>query len=95
MLYISIIFLYLLTMVCVMGMLGAMVSSKFEVDENYWRIDGNEKLTANQKKEEIDKLDRKGRHLQIQACSFAVLAVVSFITATGLLIKRKKILAKL
>ena len=82
----------MLTPVCVMGTLGTMVSLKYEVDESYWSIDGNDNLTADQKKEAINKLDNKGRQLKIQGYAFAFFAFATFVTATGLIIKRKKIL---
>ncbi len=75
-----------------MGTLGTMVSSKYEVDESYWLIDGNDNLTADQKQKKIKELDNKGRQLKIQAYTFAFFAFVTFVTATGLIIKRKKIL---
>jgi hypothetical protein len=91
-LYITIVVLYLLTPVCVMGTLGTMVSSKYEVDESYWLIDGNDNLTADQKQKKINELDNKGRQLKIQAYTFAFFAFATFVTATGLIIKRKHIL---
>lgn len=91
-LYISIIVIYLLTPVCIIGTLGTMVSSKYEVDESYWLIDSNDNLTLDQKQKKIKELDNKGRQLKIQAYTFAFFAFVTFGTATGLIIKRKKIL---
>jgi hypothetical protein len=75
-----------------MGTLGTMLSSKYEVDERYWLIDGNDSLTADQKQEKINELDNKGRQLKIQAYTFAFFAFATFATASGLLIKRSKIL---
>jgi len=69
-----------------------MVSLKYEVDESYWRIDGNDNLTADQKQEELNKLDNKGRQLKIQAYTFVFFAFATFVSATGLILKRKKIL---
>lgn len=76
-----------------MGTLGTMVSSKYEVDENYWLIDGNDNLTADQKQKKIKELDNKGKQLKIQTYTFAFFAFVTFVTASGLIIKRKKILS--
>jgi hypothetical protein len=75
-----------------MGALGTMVSLKYEVDESYWLIDGKDNLTADQKQKKINELDNKGRRLQIQSYTFAFFAFATFATATGLIIKRKKIL---
>ena len=91
-LYITIVVLYLLTPVCLMGTLGTMVSLKYEVDESYWLIDGNDNLTADQKQKKINELDNKGRQLKIQAYTFVFFAFASFVTATGLIIYRKHIL---
>lgn len=69
-----------------------MVSLKYEVDESYWLIEGNDKLTADQKQRKINELDNKGRQLKIQAYTFAFFAFITIVTATGLIIKRKEIL---
>ena len=81
-----------MTPACIMATLGTMVSLKYEVDESYWLIDGNDKLTADQKQEAINKLDNKGRQLKTQAYTFAFFAFATFVAGTGLIIKRKKIL---
>ena len=65
-----------MTPVCIMGTLGTMVSLKYEVDESYWSIDGNDNLTADQKQNEINKLDNKGRLLKIQGYAFAFLLLL-------------------
>ena len=65
---------------------------KYEVDESYWRIDSNDNLTADQKEKEINELDNKGKQLKIQGYTFAFFAFATFVTATGLIIKRNKIL---
>lgn len=75
-----------------MGALGTMVSSKYEVDESYWLIDGNENLTADEKQKKINELDNKGRQFKIQTYAFAFFTFATFVSATGLIIKRKKIL---
>jgi len=77
-----------------MNALGTMVSKKYEIDESYWRIDGNSRLTAEQKAEKISSLDRKGRLIEYKAYTFAFFSFVTFVTATGLLIKRNKIVAR-
>ena len=77
-----------------MATLGTMVSLKYEVDESYWTVEGNNNLTVEQKQNEITELDNKGRQLKIRAYTFAFFAFATFVTATGLIIKRKKILDK-
>jgi hypothetical protein len=85
--------LYILTPVCVLGALGTMVSKKYEVDESYWKINSNNLLSAEQKAEQVKRLDRKGREMQFKAWALGFLAFVTFVTATGLLIKRNRIVA--
>lgn len=74
--------------------LGTMVSKKYEVDESYWHIDGNKKLSEEQKRQEVENLDEKGKQLDYKTYALTFLALTTFITATGLIIKRKKILTK-
>lgn len=71
-----------------------MVSLKYEVDESYLRVDDNDKLTTIQKQEEINKLDIKGSQLKVHAYSLSLFAFVTFVAATGLIIKRNKILGE-
>ena len=77
-----------------MGSLGTMTSLKYEVDESYWLIDGNAKLTPQQKEKMIRELDKKRRQLRFQANALVVCAVVTFLMATGLIIYRRKIIDK-
>lgn len=93
-LFTIIVILYLLTPVCITSALGTMVSKKYEVDESYWRIDGNNNLTAEQKVEQVNSLDRKGKLLEYKAYAFAFFSFIAFISATGLLIKKNKIAPK-
>lgn len=74
--------------------LGTMVCKKYEVDESYWHIDGNEKLNEQQKRQEVEKLDLKGRQLDYKTYALIFVSLTTFITATGLIIKRKKIIIK-
>lgn len=73
-----------------MSALGTMVSKKYEVDETYWEIEANKKLTAVQKTEQINILNRKGKRLEYNASAFAFFSFLTFVTATGLLIYRTK-----
>lgn len=75
-----------------MWTLGTLVSLKYEVDESYWLIDRNDTLTAEQKQEATNRLDKKGKQLNIQAYALEIFAFATFVTATGLIIKRYKIL---
>lgn len=74
--------------------LGTMVSKKYKVDEKYWHIDRNKTLTEKQKKQEFEKLDLKGRQLDYKNYALIFVSFTTFIIATGLIIKRKKIIIK-
>jgi len=91
-LYIIIAILYFLTPAFILGALGAMVSKKYEVDQSYWQIDGNEKLSYTEKRKQIEELDNRGTLLDYQTYAFTFVALTTFIVATGLIIKRNKIL---
>ena len=93
-LYTIVVILYLLTAICIMNALGTMVSKKYEVDESYWRINGSNNLTSEQKEDQVSNLDRKGRQLEYKAYTFAFFSFIAFVSATGLLIKRNKIVLK-
>lgn len=69
-----------------------MVNSKYEVDEKYWLVDGNDKLTSDQKEKEIQSLDEKGRKYKIKTYALSSAALLCFLVSTGLLIKRKNII---
>ena len=62
-----------------MGTLGTMVSKKFEVDESYWHIDGDKELSAEQKQKEIEKLDNKGRQLDLRTYALGLGALTTFL----------------
>ena len=87
--YSLIVALYLLTPVCGMAILGNAVSKKYEVDEAYWRIDADKKLTSEQRKYKTDLLDDKGKMLENRIILLAITGLTSFITATTLLAKRR------
>lgn len=74
-----------------MGVLGAALCKKYEVEHDYFLIDGNKKLTEAKKKIEIDKLDRKGEKLDNKITLLAIAGFTSFVVATSLLLKRKAI----
>ena len=82
----------MLTPVCIIGIMGTMVTLKYEVDESYWLINYNDNLTTDQKQNKINELDKKGRQLKMEAYTIAFFAFATFVTSTWLFIKRKKIL---
>ena len=91
-LYFSIVFLYLLTPFLIMAALGTMVSLKYEVDHGYFAVETNKKLTDKQKQIEFTELDKKGKELQTQYYFLVAGGILTFVSATGLIIKRNKIL---
>jgi hypothetical protein len=74
-----------------MGILGAALSKKYEVEHGYFLIDGNKTLTEAQKKIETDKLDKEGEKLDHKIIFLAIAGFTSFVVATSLLMKRKAI----
>ena len=90
--YFSIVFLYLLTPFLIIIVLGTMISLKYEVDHGYFAVETNKKLTDKQKQIEFTKLDKKGKELQTQYYLLIAGGILTFVTASGLIIKRNKIL---
>ncbi len=78
---------YLLTPVFVIAILGTAVSKKYEVDESYWRIDADSKLTSEQRKVKTKQLDNEGKRLDNRITFFAIAGLTSFIIATKILVK--------
>lgn len=90
--YFGVVFLYLLTPLLIMGALGTMVSLKYEVDHGYFAVETNKTLTDEQRKNEFVELDQKGQQLKTQYYLLVAGSILTFATATGLIIKRKNIL---
>lgn len=86
--------LYILTPLFIIAALGTMVRLKYEVDHGYFAVETNKKLTDEQKIIEFDNLDQKGRDLKTQYYILGAGSILTFATATGLIIKRKKILGE-
>jgi hypothetical protein len=91
-LYLVIATLYLLTPVCVLGLLGTAVSKKYEVDEGYWHIDADKKLTEEQRKFQREQLDNKGNKLDNRITLFIIAGLTSFALATTLLLRKKTLM---
>ena len=79
----------MLTVICFMYMIGAMVTKKYEVDEKYWIIDRNNKFSVEKRPKRIKDLDLKGSELELHAFLFVAIGFTTGIVATGLLIKRR------
>lgn len=85
--------LYLLTPICVLGILGTSVSKKYEVDEAYRHIEADRKLTDEQRKIKTQQLDNEGNKLDNRITLFIICGLTTFIVATTLLVKRKTLMA--
>ena len=88
--YALIIILYLVTPVCLMAALATMVSKKYEVDESYWRVVANDSLTSEQIRQQIDTLDQEGKRMEYNAYAFTFISLATSLTATGLVVKRRR-----
>lgn len=86
--------LYIFTPLLIVAALDKMVSLKYEVDHGYFMVDANKELTDEQKKIEFDELDQKGKALMTQYYIFMACSILAFTTATGLIIKRNKIIGE-
>ena len=91
-LYTSIVILYFLTPVLLIGITGTMVSLKYEVDQGYYFIETNKNLTKEQKENEFRKIDKKRKWLKTQYYLLIAGSIFTTTIATGLIIKRKKII---
>lgn len=67
---------------------------KYEVDEGYWKIECNNNLTADQKQNKINELNSNGKQLKVSTYTYTFVTFATFVTATGLLIKRNKVLGE-
>jgi len=75
-----------------MGFLGSFVSLKYEVDFGRFAVETSDILTEVQKDKSLKELDEYEMKLYVQAYALIFLAIVFLVSATGLLIKRKKFL---
>lgn len=87
-----VVLLYLLTLVFAWALLGAAVSKKYEVDEQYWRIESDANLNDELKKRQRAWLDERGLELTGNQIFLGLMAANSFILATVLLFKRNRLL---
>ncbi len=90
--YFGVVLLYLLTPLLIMSALGTMVSLKYEVDHGYFAVETNKTFTDEQRKNKFGELDQKGQQLKTQYYLLIAGSIITFATATGLIIKRKNIL---
>lgn len=75
------------------GLLGTLVTNKYQIDHARVLVDiDTDKMTDEKRMEELKKIDQKERELRRTQYSLIGLAVLSFFTATGLLVNRNKIM---
>jgi len=68
------------------------VSKKYEVDEGYWLMEANKKLTDDQRKFQKEQLNNKGNKLENRITLFIVTGLACFGVATTLFMKRKTLI---
>ncbi len=90
-LYIGVTILYLLTPLCIMGVLGTSVSLKYEVEHARIFVDINEKTTVAQKKEVQRDIEQHEKELKRTLYFWAIGFFTFPISATILLIFRKRL----
>ena len=74
-----------------MNVLGTMLDMKYKNEPRYFQVDSIENLNEEQKRNEIKRIDEEELRLNNKAILLTILAISSFVIATTLLIKRKKI----
>jgi hypothetical protein len=65
---------------------------KYQVEHSYIFVESDRFLSDKEKELELEKLDKKDKEYKTIAAAFWGASIISFITATGLLINRKKII---
>ncbi len=84
--------MYLAVPFCILSFLGTAVSMKYEVDHGRFAVETNEKLTESEKVIELQEINKYEAQLNTQAFFLAFIAIVLFIVATALIVKRNKFL---
>lgn len=75
------------------GLLGTMVTDKHQIEHARIFVDiGEDKMTAEEREEELEKIDQKEKELRMTQYTLIGLAVLFLSSASGLLVNRKKIL---
>ena len=86
--------LFLLTPVCILGILGTGVSLKYEVEQALFFIDNNDKNTNSEKAIQHLETAQHGRQLQILNYLYKFGVIGLPIAATILLVNRKRIIGE-
>jgi hypothetical protein len=93
-LYFLVIILYILTPICFLASAGTMVSLKYEVDEAHTFVDMKRELTDTEKMQRHTKIDEREKSLNLLLIFWASGLVLFPLTATGLLIFKKRLLVE-
>ena len=75
------------------GLLGTMVTDKYQIEHARIFVDiDSDKMTDEERTEELKRIDEQEKELRLTQYTLIGLAAISFLTATGLLINRNKII---
>lgn len=86
--------LFILTPVCILGILGTGVSLKYEVEQAHFFIDNNDKNTSSEKGKQHLETEQHGRQLLILNYLYKFGTIGLPIAATTLLVYRKRIIGE-
>ena len=88
-----IVLLYLAMPIIGYGLLGTMVTDKYQIEHAriFVDIDADE-MIEEERDEELKNIDQQERELRLTQYTLIGLAAISFLTATGLLVNKKKII---
>jgi hypothetical protein len=91
-LYLLILCLYLATPYFLIATINSSALYKDQVEMAYFAVDIDMFLTEEVKRNQLKKIDKEDRRYKIAIASYFAGSIISFVLATGLLIKRKKII---
>lgn len=75
------------------GLLGTMVTDKYQIEHARIFVDiDSDKMTDEERTEELKRIDEQEKELRLTQYTLIGLAAIFFLTATGLLINRNKII---
>jgi len=75
------------------GLLGTMVTDKYQIEHARIFVDMDaDEMTDEERTKELEKIDQQEGQLRLTQYTLIGLALICFLTATGLLINRNKII---
>ena len=87
-----IVLLYLTIPLIGYALLGTMMTDKYQIEQERLFVEIKEEMTAKEKQEELQKIYHEEKELRLTQFTLIGLGVMFFSTATGLLLKRNKII---